>query len=1110
MRVVIPLAGAGSRFGACLWHRGKPLIDIAGKPMLQRVIENVAPDDATVAAAVRYIFIARRDYAPHLPGLIERVLPGADVIVRYLDTVLEGAALTIESVADLLDDDDGGPVFVVNSDQLLDWDKRAFYERLVSGADDGLILTFEPQPATTAWSYVRLDADGDAVAEVREKVVISGTATVGAYAWRSGRDLVASLRRMVAAGDRTNGEFYVAPIYNHAAAGKKYRTFPVTAMHGVGTPRDLVAFLRDHVRAPQDRAPPCARTSHPARLIAHRANVTGGAPLAGPANSEEAAEAALRAGFDVELDAWLLDEWWLGHDAPERLVRYELFTRAGVIVHAKNAAALAALAGDPRVHCFAHDRDDAVLTSRRLLWVYPDRPLAGAAGENRAVAVMFSGSARARAGLLARGEAMGLCADDVADVRAELAGAPAVRVDAVVFDMDGTLVETRNLHKDALNAALREVAGEAWVIGEREHAAAYDGLSTAQKLKRLNAVAGLDPALNAGVWRRKQELTDAFVRAQVAPDARIRDVILELKRSGFAVGVASNCVRSSVDLILECLGVRDVVDLSLSNCDVERAKPAPDMYARAAESFGVSPERLLVVEDAPFGWQAALSAGCHLLRVRRPADVTAEAVLARAAEIDATRAEHVVTVLVTLAGMDAPRAHCGGGGASTQERPACALDARGRSALARVAESLMSRRHAVRFIFVVLGDAVSDALLYEATAHSAPTSVVRLRRPTRGALETCLAAAHLLEPGAPLVVVDGRHVVEWPPGQDADDLLLLAPAAGDAAAAVVVCDDPRWCYAAVDASGSRILEVGEKSRISELALTGLFFWRTAASFLADARAVVSSGRRVRGNFFVASALTAAAARGASVRAARVAAMHSLRTQAEVAAYEAVHFARNRVAEAAGVLADMRARWKGAAVTVGVDPRGDARRCLALYAPAAAASLALGAAAAAAMGDIARDFSTHLVYDVDDNLHFTFMKLTDFSEQAPAADATAAAAAEAIVTSRIAAPFYVDFGDIVVTSASILIVGVPDVDVNATRAELARYFPEAPFGQNICHMTLVRFVRELTDAESAAVARLPERLTGARMRVRSLRFGACDLAMRDTARDAHTGINIELC
>ena len=306
-----------------------------------------------------------------------------------------------------------------------------------------------------------------------------------------------------------------------------------------------------------------------------------------------------------------------------------------------------------------------------------------------------------------------------------------------------------------------------------------------------------------------------MVSKTVKPDARIISVIAELKRLGFPVGVASNYIRSSVDLILKCLGIYDLVDLSVSNDDVESAKPAPDIYLKVAECFGISAGELLVVEDAPFGWQAALLAGARLLRIASPADVTLERLLSKIGELNNT-ADPIV-VVVPLAG-SIPNVHTDSGVRGLH--PAL-FDVRGRACIEHAVSSIISRRHPMEFVFIVIGDSISDSLLSRATQWL-PARVVRLNAPTRGALESVLAAEQFIRPSAPLLISDGSHVVEWRPGHDIDDLLDARNCA--AAVSVTRSEDSRWSYATVDPDGL-ISSVQEKSRISNTALTGLYVWR---------------------------------------------------------------------------------------------------------------------------------------------------------------------------------------------------------------------------------------------------------------------------------------------
>ena len=139
------------------------------------------------------------------------------------------------------------------------------------------------------------------------------------------------------------------------------------------------------------------------------------------------------------------------------------------------------------------------------------------------------------------------------------------RIKLVIFDLDGVLVESRELHYEAMNRALSLTAGSQFEISRDEHLLIFDGLSTQQKLRLLTSMKGLPEALHASVWDKKQELTRELVSETVALDSNVRSAIVALKGAGFPVAVASNCIRESVAALLQAIGVFEIVDAFYSN-----------------------------------------------------------------------------------------------------------------------------------------------------------------------------------------------------------------------------------------------------------------------------------------------------------------------------------------------------------------------------------------------------------------------------------------------------------------------------------------------------------------------------------------------------------------
>jgi len=236
LNIVMPMAGRGKRFADAGYAVPKPLIPIHGKPMTQVVIDNLRP-----ACAHRFIFLILQEHieAFGLDAHLRRWAPGCEIVpVR---SVTQGAACTVLLARSHIDNDD--PLMIANCDQWVNIDINNYLADMDKRKLDGLIMTMWADDPK--WSYCRMD--GPRVTEVLEKQVVSHDATVGIYNYRHGRDFVAAAEQMIAADERVNGEFYVAPAYNKMIAhGATIGVFGVgeegAGMHGLGIPADLEKF----------------------------------------------------------------------------------------------------------------------------------------------------------------------------------------------------------------------------------------------------------------------------------------------------------------------------------------------------------------------------------------------------------------------------------------------------------------------------------------------------------------------------------------------------------------------------------------------------------------------------------------------------------------------------------------------------------------------------------------------------------------------------------------------------------------------------------------------------------------------------------------------------
>ena len=158
-----------------------------------------------------------------------------------------------------------------------------------------------------------------------------------------------------------------------------------------------------------------------------------------------------------------------------------------------------------------------------------------------------------------------------------------------IFDLDGVILDSRELHYDALNEALRKVGNE-YVISREEHLSTYDGLNTTKKLQMLAERKGLPADKFDQIWRDKQTATFDLI-PHAPKNSSIHYIITQLKVRGWKIAVASNSIRDTVRISLDSVGILNLVDYYVSNEDVSRAKPFPEMYWQCMTKLNVLPQR---------------------------------------------------------------------------------------------------------------------------------------------------------------------------------------------------------------------------------------------------------------------------------------------------------------------------------------------------------------------------------------------------------------------------------------------------------------------------------------------------------------------------------------
>tara|TARA_R110000868_G_C10895396_1_gene763916 strand:+ start:51 stop:1415 length:1365 start_codon:yes stop_codon:yes gene_type:complete len=411
----------------------------------------------------------------------------------------------------------------------------------------------------------------------------------------------------------------------------------------------------------------------------------------------------------------------------------------------------------------------------------------------------------------------------------------------IVFDLDGVLVETKKLHYEAFNKALRDVDTK-YEITLEEHLSKYDGLSTRKKLDLLGCEKGLSGMEFERIWMRKQLYTSQMLR-ELKSDDRIINVLSKLKNDGYTIAVASNSIRDSVKITLLKLGFLEYIDFYLSNEDVRHPKPHPEIYLRAIIESSVSPKETLIIEDSIVGRKAANESGAYLMGINNPTDIIYENIINYINSINSSYRKPKwqggkMNVLIPMAGAGSRFEKAG----YTFPKPL--IDVRGKPMIQWVVDNLNVE---AKYIFIVQRSHFEKYNLKETLSNFCPNNeIVQIDGITEGAACTTLLAKQYIDKDEPLIIANSDQFVEW----DSDEFIYSCSASDlDANILTFNSTHPKWSYAKLNDLGF-VTEVAEKKPISDLATVGIYYWRKGSDYVKYAEQMIDKNIRVNSEFYV--------------------------------------------------------------------------------------------------------------------------------------------------------------------------------------------------------------------------------------------------------------------
>ncbi len=447
----------------------------------------------------------------------------------------------------------------------------------------------------------------------------------------------------------------------------------------------------------------------------------------------------------------------------------------------------------------------------------------------------------------------------------------------IIFDLDGVLVDARQLHYDSLNAALLSINPD-YVITIEEHLSTYDGLSTSKKLMMLSENKGVPEDCHQAIWELKQkktmEILDGFV-----PDERMIGILRHLKLEGYNIACATNSIRDTAKLQLIRRGFIEYIDYLYTNQDVINAKPHSEIYLRCMIRALAGPRETLIIEDSHIGRKAAAGSGAHVCAVENRSDVTLHKI--KSAINQANEKEQIrpkwqggkMNVLIPMAGAGARFEKAG------YSFPKPLIDVNGKPMMQLIVENLnidakhifiVRKEHYEKFNLKYLLSLITDD----------NCEIIQVDSLTEGAACTTLLAEKFIDNNDALIIANSDQYVEWESNE-----FMWSMAGDDIDGGIVTFNatHPKWSFVKLDESGF-VSEVAEKKAISDIATVGIYYWRKGSDYVKYAHQMINKDIRTNNEFYVCPVFNEALQDGKKIKIHPVAKMWGLGTPEDLERY----------------------------------------------------------------------------------------------------------------------------------------------------------------------------------------------------------------------------------
>jgi HAD superfamily hydrolase (TIGR01509 family) len=442
----------------------------------------------------------------------------------------------------------------------------------------------------------------------------------------------------------------------------------------------------------------------------------------------------------------------------------------------------------------------------------------------------------------------------------------------MIFDLDGVLVDSKDIHFNALNNALETIDNK-YVISTSDHENIYDGLPTKIKLQILTQKSGLEESSYKKIWELKQQITEKMFN-EIPTDNELVKIFSYIKSKNIKIAVASNSIKSTVNQCLKSLGIFDKVDFVVSNEDVLNAKPHPEMYWKAMSYFGSIPSKTVIFEDSIIGKIAVKDSMSNLIEIKNRNDLNLTKVKEAIEMLNKGSVWHDkgLNVLIPMAGAGSRFAEAG------YEFPKPLIDVNGKPMIQAVVDSLGIN---ATYTYIVQEEHFNKYNLgYVLNLITPNCNIVKINGITEGAAITCLMAKEFINSEQPLIMANSDQIVDWDSREFMYDLYTKN---ADGGIATFKSTHPKWSYAKIGSQGT-VVEVAEKKPISDNATVGIYYWKHGSDFVKYSEQMIKKNIRVNNEFYTCPVFNEAISDGKMIYALPVNKMWGIGTPPDLETY----------------------------------------------------------------------------------------------------------------------------------------------------------------------------------------------------------------------------------